>query len=428
MNRKILSLLFVSLFAVHFFTVPLSVSAASDGVVISEISMGSSSSATDEFIELYNNSGSDINLSDWTIYYKSSTGKTWTKKATIVQNAVIHAHDYYLLASTRPEADTVLTSGMSQTGGVIELRSGSAVVDRVGWGTADTFEGQAASTALAGEVIFRSFDTATQQMQDTDDNFINFNISGSETLKAPPAIEVPAPDIPTSYPAISLSELFPDPATPQSDTSDEFIELYNPNSTDVDLSGWIMKDAGGASYIIKSKIIPAQGYIAISSAESSLSLNNTGDVIYLYTPDNTLADQSADYGNAKEGLTWAVVGGAWDWTTSPTPAAANSSVYIEVDSSKPAAVKTTTKKAAAVKKAATAKPKAAKLAASSKSQAAKKDTNDSPVSTAQSALANIWPWLLIALGVGTIGYGIYEYRPEIISSYHRLKNKFTSRG
>lgn len=405
--------------------------AGSSSVVISEISMGSSESASDEFVELYNNSNEDINLAGWAIYYKSSTGKTWSKKSSLTSSNIIHAHDYILVASIRPEADAKLTSGMSQTGGVIQVKNNTGTsVDIVGWGTADTSESQVATAAQGGEVIYRSFDDVTQTMQDSDNNFSDFDVSSTETPKLSPAIEIPAPDIATAYPKLSLNELFPNPASPQTDTSDEFIELYNPNNVSVDLSGWILKDAGGTSHIIKNKSIPALGYLTITSAESSLSLNNTGDVILLFSPDNNLVDESADYGDAKEGLTWAVVGYSWSWTVSPTPNAANSAIFVEPDSSKPASVAT---KATTAKKAtSTANRTSAKKTSAAKSKApadAKKSADSSaPGSSSTSSNSLIWSWLLIALGVGTIGYGIYEYRPEIISAYHRLATKLKSRG
>ncbi len=395
-------------------------------LVISEVSMGTTSSASDEFVELYNNAKIDVDISNWSIYYKSSTGNTWTKKAALPQNTIIHSHDYFLIASLLANADAKLSAGLAQTGGAIQLRdSNGANVDMVGWGTSDTSETQVAAAAQADEVIYRPFDEQTQTTQDSDDNFSDFDISAMATPKMPPAIETPSPDITTSYPVINLSELLPDPITPQSDSSDEFIELYNPNNMLVNLSGWILKDAGGASYIIKDKTISAFGYLTITSAESSLSLNNSGDIIYLYAPDNTLVDESADYGNAKPGLSWAVVGDSWNWTVSPTPNTTNSAVYVESENTRPASTSKTssTKKAAAAKKASS--NKTTKTKAKPSNIASNKSGQDNPNSeTSATSNSLIWSWLLIALGVGTIGYGIYEYRPEIIAAYHRLIAKF----
>ncbi len=426
----ILSLILASvLSALHFTEVSLAQPLpGSPTIVISEISMGTSASASDEFIELYNNTKTDVDVSNWTIYYKSSTGKTWTKKASLPQNTFIHAHDYFLVASLLPNADVNLTSGLAQTGGTVVLKDANgANVDMVGWGTSDMSETQAAAPAQTDEVVYRQFDDQNQTMTDTNNNFSDFDISHTATPKMPPAVETPTPDISTTYPTITLNELLPDPVAPQSDSTDEFIELYNPNNLDVNLSGWILKDAGGGSYIIKDKIIPALGYLTITSSESSLSLNNSGDVISLYSPDNNLVDESADYGNAKPGLSWAIVGNSWNWTISPTPSTANSAIYVETDNAKPAnsSKSSTAKKVSASKKAATSKVAKAKTKPTSNA-ASKGNQDNANTETGTTNNSLLWSWLLIALGVGTIGYGIYEYRPEIIAAYHRLAKKFSA--
>lgn len=427
--RGILSLIFVLTLILRVEIGLVNAASTQPSVVISEVSMGTEDSASDEFVELYNNSPTDINLIGWSLYYKSSTGKTWTKKASIAQDNIIHAHDYFLLASVRPEADLPMTSGMSQTSGIIQLKDSSgSSIDLVGWGSADTFETQAASSPQAGEVLYRQFDISTQTMLDNDINFDDFNISANETLKAQPVVELPTPDVTQSYPKISLSELFPNPASPQEDSTDEFIELYNPNNQDISLSGWILKDAGGTSYILKDKVIPKLGYLSIYSSESSLSLNNSGDVIYLYSPDSGLVDSSADYGDANEGLSWATVGDSWDWTVNPTPSTTNSSAYVETDVSKPAAAKTTAKKVTAKKASTKAANKSSAAKAKKPASSGTSNQQDPQSSAANSSSSLIWSWLLIALGVGTIGYGIYEYRPEIIGAYHRLANKFKTRS
>jgi hypothetical protein len=40
----------------------------------------------------------------------------------------------------------------------------------------------------------------------------------------------------------------------------------------------------------------------------------------------------------------------------------------------------------------------------------------------------LWTWLLVAAGVATISYGIYEYRTEIQIRIQKLRAKFGARG
>lgn len=403
---------------------------ASSSVVISELSMGSATSATDEFVELYNNSNDTINMNGWSLYYRSATGTSYTKKASFVASSVIEPHSFFLVSTSTPN-NLALISGMSQTGGVMELKNDkSVVVDRVGYGNATLASGKPTVAVQAGESLYRQYDEPNLQMVDTLDNLSDFYIASTLTPSALPAAEVEEVIENISYPVITINELYPNPTIDQSETNDEFIELYNPTQQPVDLTGWLLKDASNKTFIIKNTVIPAQGYAVFTSSETHLSLNNTGDIVMLYSPDSTLKDETQDYGDAKEGLSWGIANGAWAWNNAPTPASTNSDIYLETVAVKPVAVKSATakkttnkkataKKVAVAKKASTKKPKASKLSA----------TNPNGSSTPTNALdlqskfANLWPWLLILLGTGTIGYGIYEYRPEISNTYHQLKNK-----
>ena len=65
-------------------SVVLQVSAsAQSGVVMSEVVTGHTDSLSKEFIELYNNGVEPVDVSGWTLDYKSATEKTWSKRATI---------------------------------------------------------------------------------------------------------------------------------------------------------------------------------------------------------------------------------------------------------------------------------------------------------------------------------------------------------
>lgn len=425
---KFKSILLAIVVAFAGFGVPFRAQAVSPtSVVISELSMGSATSATEEFVELYNNSATTVSMSGWSLYYKSATGTSYSKRATFSATASLQTHAFYL-ASTNTPNDLSLISGMSQTGGVVELRDDKGVVvDRVGYGGATLSIGKPAVAPEAGQSLYRQYDEGTTTMVNTSDNFSDFYIAASVTPKALPAVEAEQVDENITYPALVVNELYPNPTDDQSESADEFIEIYNPNSVDVDINGWLLKDSAGNTFIVKNHTILAGGYTVLMSAETHLSLNNTGDVISLINPAGDTVDQSADYGESKEGLSWGLVNGTWDWNTMPTPAVYNSAVYVSPVVTKPVASKstaktTTAKKKAAVKKAAATKAKASKLKAT-KAAASNSGASDENQAGLQSNFANLWPWLLIILGTGTIGYGIYEYKPEIIAFYYQLKNK-----
>lgn len=421
----IIGLILVSMYII----VPTRSFASTSPVLISEMSMGSNSSATEEFVELYNNSDDAISLSNWSVYYRSATGSTYSKKASFLTTAVIQPRGFFV-ASTFAPNNVILVSGMSQTGGVTELRDDKGnVVDRLGYGNTNLANGKPAAAPQSGESIYREYDSVSKTMINTNDNLQDFYITPSMSPGSIPVIEIEEYSEVVVYPSMFINELYPNPNPEQSESTDEYIELYNPNDISVDLNGWLIKDSSGKTFIVKNKIIEPHGYLALYSSETSIALNNTGDFVELYSPNSELKDQSQDYGDAKEGLSWGLVGGFWAWNNSTTPGYVNSDIYIEVITPKSVATKASTKKQAAkkatAKKASAKKPKATKLK-SNKAQASNSSGTEETNPDIQSSFANIWPWLMIVLGTATIGYGIYEYRPEITNTYLRFKKKFSS--
>ncbi|AKM82502.1 TPA: hypothetical protein DD449_01880 [Candidatus Berkelbacteria bacterium] len=131
---------------------------------------------------------------------------------------------------------------------------------------------------------------------------------------------------------ISISEILPNPTG--DDTIGEWIELFNKSGLDVDLSGWRIVDGSGKFFLIpKSTIIKAYEFISFPRTESDLTLNNDGDEVKLYQPNNNLISSIIYTDNGDEGLSW-VIGpdGAWSWTTTPTKGSDNIiTVILEIE-------------------------------------------------------------------------------------------------
>lgn len=127
---------------------------------------------------------------------------------------------------------------------------------------------------------------------------------------------------PLTYPTgIVFSEILPSPEGP--DEENEWIELYNQNRFEVDLSGWIIKDAQGKTktYPLKSKI-PANGYLIIPRTETNITLNNDGDGLNLSNPNGEIVD-SVTFGKASLGQSYNLTSSGWTWSTFLTPGAEN---------------------------------------------------------------------------------------------------------
>jgi hypothetical protein len=310
-------------------------------VVISELQTGSSGDAGQEFVELYNPSGSDIALDGWQLQYKSATGTTWSKKTALA--GTIPANGFFLLSSTGylSQADGFFASGLSGTAGHIRIvDESSSAVDLVGWGkTANSAETAPAPAPGAGQSIERVPGWLTSDGGngvDSGDNSQDFLLRDQpEPQSHASQAEVPQsrPDAPAStasddqaataitYPDLQITELLPDPASPQTDAADEFIELYNPGPDPVNVGGYVLKTGSNfhASYILPQRVLEAGSYLAVYSAASHLSLPNSGGAAELLSPAGELMDQSASYSAAKAGLAFAADGSNWDWTLQPTP-------------------------------------------------------------------------------------------------------------
>ncbi len=139
-------------------------------VTISQVYGGGGNSGaafSHDFVELYNRSGAPVSITGWSVQYASASGTSW--QATAV-SGTLQPGQYYLVqlatnnatvGAPLPAPDATGTANMSATAGKVALVNTTtlltgtgcpftaAVVDFVGYGTANCFEGSAAAPAPA---------------------------------------------------------------------------------------------------------------------------------------------------------------------------------------------------------------------------------------------------------------------------------------
>ncbi len=121
---------------------------------------------------------------------------------------------------------------------------------------------------------------------------------------------------------VVLNEVYPAPL----DGEDEFIELKNTGSKKISLNGWYLTDASGKKHELSGQL---DDFLVIYQADSKIYLNNSGDEVNLYQPDDALLD-SAIYDNEGEsGWSYAREGEEWSWTTTSTPNKKNEIIQLE---------------------------------------------------------------------------------------------------
>ena len=150
-------------------------SAAANHVVISEFATRGLGGAFDEFVELYNPTTSQIDMSGWKLQYSSGTsGTVWPDRATLPANSVIAPHGFFLIANQTvytganpPDYNAATwTVGLSDNSHVRMIDGGSAEVDKVGYGTALNPEGGATAPSIGtsptnNSVERKAFTTST---------------------------------------------------------------------------------------------------------------------------------------------------------------------------------------------------------------------------------------------------------------------------
>jgi Lamin Tail Domain len=227
----------------------------------------------------------------------------------------------------------------------------------------------------------------------------------------------PAPVIPHSNAGLKapqLSELLPNPASPQTDAADEFIELYNPNDAPFDLTGYVL-EAGLTTkrrYTLPNDTsLPAKSFRAFFSADTRLSLANTAGQVRLFDPLGALLAQSEAYASAKDGQAWLLANGAWQWTTRPTPNALNMV-------SAPAPVKKSNKSGGV-------QAGTTKQAVTTKNGAPAADNTQLAATAAPSS--PLHPGVLALVGGAAVLYGAYEYRRDVANKFHQFRTNRAAR-
>lgn len=171
-----------------------------DHLVISQVYGGGGNTGAPynrDYVELYNPTSFPISLNGYTLQYGSATGTVWGNNANnYLPNVAVQPGQYYLIQTTTsgtngnplPTPDHIYTTSMdlSGTNGKVALVSSTNtlsgpvggvvtnseyIVDLVGFGTANYYEGSGAAPAPSNTTsIFRK----NNGNQDTDDNANDF--------------------------------------------------------------------------------------------------------------------------------------------------------------------------------------------------------------------------------------------------------------
>ena len=398
-------------------------------VVIVELQTGGVADASSEFVRIANLGAGDLDITGWMIKTTPATGNPLTsgdqtKRATLIGTLAAGAN---LLIATNnfvtSEVHQAMTSpGMSADGHVELVDKTGVVQDVVGWGSAAHPEGASAPKPASGQSLLRIIDGSGKYV-DTDNNLADFELGGSVVVVPPGSPPVPSPGGSGSGLAMPIiTELLPNPAAPQTDDKDEYVELFNPSSVGFPLNGFKLQTGATFSYsfTFTNEILPAQGYAIFTSGTTPLTLSNTSGAARLLDSSGAVVSLTDSYATASEGQSWALINGVWVWTATVTPAAENIlSSPSSAAAVKPATTKTTAK---------TTKPKAVAVKAAKTTKSSTTSTgNDSGGGSDTKPPSRLHPLILAGVGGLAVVYGVYEYRHDIQNAFYKLRRYRTNR-
>ncbi|OGZ18391.1 MAG: hypothetical protein A2Z68_02535 [Candidatus Nealsonbacteria bacterium RBG_13_38_11] len=116
-----------------------------------------------------------------------------------------------------------------------------------------------------------------------------------------------------------ITEILPSPEG--QDEKEEWIEIFNQNDFEVDLSFWQIADTMGQTktYTFPSKtIIKVKGFLVLDRPTTKITLNNSEDGLLLIQPNGNIID-NIDYQKAINGQSYSRMENNWVWSTVLTP-------------------------------------------------------------------------------------------------------------
>ncbi len=290
----------------------------------------------EEWLELYNTGSTAVDLSGWKITDNNGTGYTYT----IPNGVTMRGHSYMTIARAASgftvlygyDADLYANLPYLNNGGdtLILFDAAGNEVDAVAWeggasaGTPDGWGSTSKPWAYEGNTVVRknvNVDT------DTHNDWGYANDGGEPQTQVTPG-------------NILFSEVFYD--TPGDENKEEWFELYNNSTFEVNVGGWTIVDNNGTGFTFT---IPAgttiqpgtfltiarssEGFVTLYGYEADVYgslpyLNNGGDTLILKDPDGNVKDFVAWEGGAGAGIP-----DGWGSTSKPWASGGNTIVKID---------------------------------------------------------------------------------------------------
>ncbi len=439
----------------------LAESTIAPSLVLSQLKITSSNG---QFVTLYNTTDTVLDMSKYQLEYFNSYDLTKaTSSRLIALSGSLPPHGYYMVNDSLMTLcyQLVINSislGLSSTAGLVEILAisqtnpgGNAttiVQDYVGWSKTTISGAQTLPTNTNGFLLRQPVDKQNNpniivpgagtwlSVQPEASNQCNLVSTASPITKIvnsvtmllptiqPPVVFLPALVNEISNAAMNsglitpqVNEVLPNPSGSGNDSTDEFIEIYNPNLVAFNLEGYGLQTGTTShhSYIFPagSSLAP-QSFTAYYSAKTGLSLSNSAGQVKLLDPSGNSISVSDVYGVAKDGQSWVFANGKWSWTNVISPGGIN---IISSQTSTMASVTIPTSSLVVSN------------AVASNSKTTPQSQPASIVKTVPKAVSStpIHNWTLALVASAALLYGAYDYRADLGNRIYKFRKYLRNR-
>ena len=277
-----------------------------------------------KYIEIYNPTNQNVDLTGWKIEYYAGSGTKTVGK--IFKDEVILANGFLVLSNDKMLAGAIKFDnnlGLAQNDGSVVLsRSDGSVADTVGWGN----NSKSAGSPIKGgvKIVWRCF--IGENIIDSKNNSTDFLSSkGSDNQEIVPYSRpnCKTPDSKSESPkelnkceGLKLSEI-------ASNIDEQFIEIINSGEKTVITTGCKLTvgDSGVRENIGDIELNPGE-FLVIKIKNTNLKLPKTKGKVYLLDEAGSEIDV-AEYSSMPKGASWSSVDDEWTRTFAITEGAAN---------------------------------------------------------------------------------------------------------
>lgn len=259
------------------------------------------SESENEWIELYNTIYRDIDLEDWTI--EDGSGTITNLSGTILKNNFLIVDNPK--GKLNNDGDTIILRDQNQV-----------IIDQVSYGNWDDGD----TSDNAPKTNDPNSIARQKENYNTRNNSLDFFITTTPTKNASNIITPPKDETKKEEDTILSSEIYINEILPNpigTDYEDEFIELYNNGTEEINLENWIIKSSVN-EYKIKEKI-KAKKYLLIYRKDSGLILKNDSETVSLISEKNKTI-QKISFKDAPIGYSYNLNSeNNWSWEKNISP-------------------------------------------------------------------------------------------------------------